>query len=78
MIYLTFKKDGITVSVKGEVHTFHGTVLLMLGDTLASQDLGGFKVGVGFAFRICRDCMATKDMIQTKVNLIDRYFLFYL
>lgn len=57
------------MTVNGQVHKFHGTVLLMLGDTLAAHDLGGFKVGVGFSLRICRDCMATKEMIQEKVLL---------
>lgn len=65
MIHLL--QEGISVNVDGQVHTFYGTVLVMLGDTLAAHDLAGFKVGVGFALRICRDCMATKDMIQEKV-----------
>lgn len=55
------------MTVHGQVHQFYGTVLLVLGDTLAAHDLGGFKVGVGFALRVCRDCMATKEMIQEKV-----------
>ena len=29
-----------------------GTVLLTLADTLAAHQLGGFKVGVGFALRV--------------------------
>jgi len=56
------------VNAKGQAHTFYGTVLVVLGDTLAAHDLGGFKVGVGFSLRICRNCMATKDMIQEKVQ----------
>ena len=36
--------DGITVTVTGQDHKFNGTVLLMLGDTLAAHDLGGFKL----------------------------------
>ena len=55
------------MTARGEVLKFYGTVLLVLGDTLAAHDLGGFKVGVGFALRICRDCMATKQMTQEKV-----------
>ena len=46
---------------------FHGTVLLALADTLAAHELGGFKVGVGFSLRKCRECMATGSDIQTKV-----------
>lgn len=48
--------------------TVYGTVLVTLADTLAAHLLGGFKVGVGFSLRICRDCMAVKEDIQTKVQ----------
>ena len=53
--------------MKGQKVTFFGSVLL-LSDTLAAHEIGGFKVGVGFAHRICRDCFATKDEIQSKVS----------
>ena len=46
---------------------FFGTVIAFLADTLAAHEIGGFKVGVGFALRKCRVCLATDDMIQTKV-----------
>lgn len=59
-------KDGIHVEVNGHDHHFYGTVLLVLADTLAAHQLGGFKVGVGFSLRVCRDCMATREMIQSK------------
>ena len=36
-----------------------GSVLAMLADTLAAHSIGGFKVGVGFALRQCRNCLAT-------------------
>ena len=39
----------------------------MLADTQAAHSIGGFKVGVGFAFRKCRDCLATKEMMSTMV-----------
>jgi len=42
---------------------------------MAAHEIGGFKVGVGFALRKCRECLATDDMIQTKVV---GYMLFYL
>ncbi len=44
-----------------------GAVYLMLADTLAAHSIGGFKVGVGFALRKCRDCMATAETMTTKV-----------
>ena len=46
-----------------------GTVLVLLADTLAAHQLGGFKIGVGFALRKCRLCMATADDVQNKVFL---------
>ena len=53
--------------VAGQEHKFHGTVTVTLCDTLAAHQLGGFKIGVGFALRKCTDCMATHSDIQTKV-----------
>ena len=35
----------------------HGAVIVLLADTLAAHDLGGFKVGVGFALRKGRVCL---------------------
>ena len=68
IIITAFAQDGITVNVSGCSQQFYGTVLLVLADTLAAHQLGGFKVGVGFSLRVCRDCMATKEMIQDKVT----------
>ena len=53
----------------------HGTVLLLLADTMAAHQLCGFKVGVGRALRKCRDCNATFDLVQTKV-MIYKFGLF--
>ena len=39
----------------------------MLGDTLGSNFLGGFKEGVGFSLRKCRRCLATKQDMSQKV-----------
>ena len=36
-----------------------GAVVSMLADTQAAHSIGGFKVGVGFAFRKCRNCLET-------------------
>ena len=44
-----------------------GAVLVMLSDTLAAHSIGGSKVGVGFALCQCQNCLATKDMLSTKV-----------
>ena len=45
----------------------HGAVLVMLADTLAAHSIGGFKSGVGFALRKCRDCLATAATMTLKV-----------
>ena len=47
----------------------YGTVLLLLADTLAAHQLGGFKISPGGALRKCRDCNATQDQMNTKVHL---------
>lgn len=66
-INVSLFKDGIKVDANGKTHEFYGTVLLVLADTVAAHQLGGFKVGVGFSLRVCRNCMATREMIQDKV-----------
>jgi hypothetical protein len=58
-------QDGITVP--GFDETVHGAVLVLLADTPAAHQLGGFKVSPGGALRKCRDCNATLDLINTKV-----------
>ena len=55
------------MSINGSETLFCGTVVAFLADTLAAHDIGGFKIGVSFALRKCRVCMATQDSIQTKV-----------
>ena len=59
-----------------------GAVLAMLADTQAAHSIGGFKVGVGFSLRQCRNCLATKDTMNVqvklnKVNIIRLYFNIY-
>eukprot|EP00732_Lithocolla_globosa_P000924 Lithocolla_globosa_v1_NODE_368_length_4282_cov_1393.917909.p1 type:complete len:874 gc:universal NODE_368_length_4282_cov_1393.917909:3941-1320(-) len=45
--------------------TIWGALLEFVGDTLASQFVGGFKEGVGFALRKCRNCLATATDMNT-------------
>ena len=47
--------------------TLHGGVIALLGDTPGSNFVGGFKEGVGFALRKCRQCLATGLDIGEKV-----------
>lgn len=44
-----------------------GAVVVMLADTQAAHAIGGFKVGVGFALRRCRDCLATAETMSSRV-----------
>ncbi len=46
-----------------------GTVILVPGDNLASQYLGGYK-SLASALRKCRHCMATSEDMQTKVRIV--------
>lgn len=56
--------DGVCVSIGGESHTFHGSLLAFLADNLAAHAVGGFKEGMAFALRICRTCMITPEQSQ--------------
>ena len=64
-----FARKGIVMSLHGQQKLVKGAVLFALADTLAAHALGGFKVGVGFALRICRICMATREQASTKVQM---------
>ena len=52
-----------------------GAVLVMLADTQAAHSIGGFKIGVGFALRPCRDCLATRETMSIKVCCRHIYIL---
>ena len=45
-------------------------MLCVTGDVPASNFLGGFKEGVGFALRKCRMCLATQSDMSTKVYIV--------
>ena len=53
--------------IRGKEKVITGSVLFALADTLAAHELGGFKVGVGFALRKCRQCLATYEQMSTQV-----------
>jgi thymidine kinase len=60
--------SGIDVLVNGVNHNFKGALLAFLGDTLALHEVGGFKMSVSRALRICRTCMATSEKASTCFN----------
>lgn len=47
---------GTKLTVVGSTRQYHGLLVGVLGDTLATQMLGGFKEGVGKAYKPCRNC----------------------
>ena len=62
------QEEGYPLHVGSEVMTVRGGAISMLGDTPGSNFVGGFKEGVGFALRKCRQCMATSTDIGEKVR----------
>ena len=58
------------MEVDGLHRIVRGTALVLLADTLAAHQLGGFKIGVGFSLRKSRQCMATGSNMQTQVRFV--------
>lgn len=48
--------------------TLYGTLAAVAADNLGSLALGGFKESPGFAKKMCRYCMATKETATTEVT----------
>lgn len=61
------------VKIDGEDKIIHGTLVLVLGDNLASHYLGGYTKNPSSALTKCRYCMPTYDDMKSKVCL---YVLF--
>jgi len=57
---------GVAMNLHGDSHIIEGALLLVLADTLASQWLGGFKEGVGFARKACRCCNADETSMKSQ------------
>ena len=47
---------------------FTGCLVAFFGDTPASSLAGGFKEGVGGAYRCCSTCMITSDNLSSAVR----------
>lgn len=56
------------MTIEGKEVFVKGAVLAMLADTQAAHSIGGFKIGVGFSLRKCRNCLATKETMSVKVH----------
>ncbi|CAC5421270.1 unnamed protein product [Mytilus coruscus] len=64
--------EGVKMSIKGENKIIKGAAIAVLGNTLATHEFCGFKIGVGFAFQKCRECECTNTDMQTKFH--QRFF----
>lgn len=60
--------------IQGEPLSLAGTIVLVSGDNLGSQLIGGFKEGPGAHLK-CRHCMGNAEEIKCKV-LNDFMFTF--
>ena len=52
----------------GSRQKFHGYLIAFIADTPAAGLVGGFKEGVGGAYRSCRSCMITCDQLCSRVR----------
>ena len=67
--------QGISVTLDDSTsRCYYGCLVCFLGDTPASALVGGFKEGVGGAYRCCSTCMITSDELSSVVSyLINLY-----
>uniref|UniRef100_A0A1X7V8I2 Uncharacterized protein n=1 Tax=Amphimedon queenslandica TaxID=400682 RepID=A0A1X7V8I2_AMPQE len=56
--------NGQLFTVNRQSMRVFGSLLLFLADTLAAHQLGGYKGGVGFSLRKCRNCIATSEQMN--------------
>ena len=52
----------------GTCKRYTGCLVAFLGDTPASALAGGFKEGVGGAYRCCSTCMISSDALSSIVS----------
>ena len=64
--FLNITQDGVTIPTG---HKFKGTIVMVPGDNLASQYLGGYKA-LNAALRKCRHCLATAADMSAKVIVV--------
>jgi len=57
--------EGVSLPISGfGMHTYTGSLTMVLADTLAAQFLGGFNESVGQAQKPCRMCEVTKQEMR--------------
>jgi hypothetical protein len=73
--------SGLELMVNSKLKRVFGLVLIGLGDTLALQEMGGFVVGVGKAYKFCRSCeINAEEKLEDPSNIyverdIERHLL---
>ena len=65
-LYLFPKDGGYQFIINGERKSLRGTISFVSGDNLASQEIGGFKIGSCSALK-CRVCMGDANDVASKV-----------
>ncbi|EDO36048.1 predicted protein [Nematostella vectensis] len=56
---------GCQLIINGRKRSFSGTLIFVSGDNLASQEIGGFKIGGAASFK-CRVCMGNAIEVASK------------
>ena len=59
------------MEINGTVQNVEGALVIAPCDTLAAHWIGGFKQGVGFALKACRQCSGSSKDIRSKFNETD-------
>lgn len=56
--------SGITLTINSCDYNIAVWCHCFVGDALAANEFGGYKIGVGFAYQKCRTCECTFDDMQ--------------
>ncbi len=65
LVDLILLRKGVSLTIRNDTRQWHGMLLNFAGDIPASNFVGGFKEGVGFANLPCRSCMIHRDDLET-------------
>ena len=65
---MLLQDEGYRLELDSGVVVLHGAVVCLCGDIPASNFLGGFKEGVGFVLRKCRQCLCSKEDLKHNVS----------
>ena len=57
--------QGLSININGVEKVIKGALVMVTADTLGAAWIGGFKEGVSFAKRLCRNCFASKEEAKT-------------